>query len=483
MTINEQLSDLMTDNIPEFSVGDISTAIKRVLEGNFSRIKVRGEITELKQYPSGHIYFSLKDENGKLTAIIWRFKAAKLKMTLENGIEVIATGKISSYGERSSYQLIVDQIDYAGEGALLARIEKLRKKLENEGLFDQVNKRSFPLLPKVIGVITSPKGAVLHDIRTTIKRRFPRNIIIWPVAVQGEGAVEQIVQAIKGFNGLTIESKIPRPDLLIVARGGGALEDLMAFNDEAVVRAAAASEIPLISAVGHETDTTLIDFAADRRAPTPTAAAEMAVPSKVDIIADLMQWITRLNKALLQIIQTYTLRLNQASSKLPDIPTLLAQSRMKLDDRAYRLDLALPALVMKRRHQLSSIQSVNYYMMGLVDRLKNQLQFNERQYIVSWQHYLQQQKKNLPTLPRSGLKALLREKTLRFEGLTARLEALSPKAVLERGYVLVQNKQGHAITKAKGLRAGSDLVLTFHDGKKEVRVLKGEDQRQEVLDL
>lgn len=481
--MDEQLSDLMTDNIPEFSVGDISTAIKRVLEGNFSRIKVRGEITELKHYPSGHIYFSLKDENGKLTAIIWRFKAAKLTIKLENGIEVIATGKISSYGERSSYQLIVDQIDYAGEGALLARIEKLRKKLEAEGLFNPENKRPFPLLPKVIGVITSPKGAVLHDIRTTIQRRFPRNLLIWPVAVQGEGASEQIVQAIAGFNALPVDSKIPRPDVLIVARGGGSLEDLMAFNDEAVVRAAALSKIPLISAVGHETDTTLIDFASDRRAPTPTAAAEMAVPSRVDLVARMMQLVTRLNKAFIQITQSYQLRLNKAVSGLPDIPTLLAQNRMRLDDRSYRLDLALPALVMKRRHQLSSIQPVNHYVLGLIDRFKRQLVFNEKQYETSWQHYIRQQTRNVPSLSASIVSGLLREKQLKLENVTARLEALSPKAVLARGYALVQDKKGHAVTEVKGLRAGSDLFLLFHDGQQEVRVLKQKDQRQENLDL
>ncbi len=483
MFIDEQFSDRMTDNIPEFSVGDISTAIKRVLEGNFSRIKIRGEITELKQYPSGHIYFSLKDENGKLTAIIWRIKATKLTIKLENGIEVIATGKISSYGERSSYQLIIDQIDYAGEGALLARIEKLRKKLEGEGLFVQENKLSFPLLPNVIGVITSPKGAVLHDIRTTIQRRFPRDILVWPVAVQGEGASEQIVQAIIGFNSLSVHGKIPRPDILIVARGGGSLEDLMAFNDEIVVRTAAASKIPLISAVGHETDTTLIDFASDRRAPTPTAAAEMAVPSQIDLVARIMQLVTRSNKAFMQIVQSYQLRLNKAISKLPDIPTLLAQNRMRLDDRSYRLDLALPALVMKRKHQLSSIQFANQYVFGLFDRLKRQLVFDEKQYEIAWQHYIRQQKNNLPIIPVSMVNAVLRQKQLELENIMAKLEALSPKAVLARGYVLVQNKKGQAVTKSKGLKVGFDLILTFHDGQRDVRVLKKQDIRQKNLDI
>lgn len=481
--MDEQFSELLTDNIPEYSVGDISNAIKRTLEGNFSCIRVRGEVTELKQYPSGHIYFSLKDENGKLNAIIWRFKATHLKMKLENGIEIIAKGKISSYGERSSYQLIVDEVDYAGEGALLARIEKLRKKLEAEGIFDPARKRQLPVLPKVIGVITSPKGAVLHDIKTTIARRFPSEVLVWPVAVQGDGAAEQIVQAIEGFNSLGKDTLIPRPDVLIVARGGGALEDLMAFNDEAVVRAAANSQIPLISGVGHETDTTLIDFASDRRAPTPTAAAELVVPLRMELVAKLGQLTTRLNKALLQLNQFYRLRLNQAVAKLPDIPTLLAQARMRVDDRSYRLGLALPALVMKRRHQLASIQPVNQYMRGLMDRLKRQLLFDEKQYRISWQYYVRQKRDEVIDLPVISLNALLREKRLRFETVVARLEALSPKAVLARGYVLVQNGQGHAVTQSKDLRAGSDLILTFHDGQKQVRVLKEQDHRQAIMDL
>ena len=257
----------------------------------------------------------------------------------------------------------------------------------------------------------------------------------------------------------------------------------MAFNDEAVVRAAAESKIPMISAVGHETDTTLIDFASDRRAPTPTAAAEMAVPSQVDLAARIMQLVTRLNKALIQIIQSYQLRLNKVITRLPDVPTLLAQNRMRLDDRFYRLDLALPALVLKRRHQLSSIQPVNQYLLGLIDRFKRQLAFNEKQYAISWLHYMRQLKNNLPLFSISNVRNLLRERQLKLESVTARLEALSPKAVLARGYVLVQNKKGQAVTEARGLRAGSDLILTFYDGQKDVRVLKRQVNRQESFDL
>ncbi|WP_264813201.1 exodeoxyribonuclease VII large subunit, partial [Acetobacter oeni] len=277
-------------NVPEYSVAEISGAIKRTLESTFGRIRVRGEITEFKRYSSGHLYFSLKDEGGKISGVVWRGSVSRLGLVPENGLEIIATGRISSYGERSSYQLIVEKMEYAGEGALLARIERLRLRLMEEGLFDRERKKRIPRLPKVVGIVTSLQGAVLHDIRTTIARRFPRHLLIWPVAVQGEGAAAQIAAAIQGFSQLGVSgpgASLPRPDVLIVARGGGSLEDLMAFNDESVLRAVAACPIPLISAVGHETDTTLIDYVSDMRAPTPTAAAELAVPVRDELLADL----------------------------------------------------------------------------------------------------------------------------------------------------------------------------------------------------
>ncbi|WP_048859746.1 exodeoxyribonuclease VII large subunit, partial [Acidisphaera rubrifaciens] len=236
-------------NIPEYSVADISAAVKRTLEGAFGRVRVRGEITELKRYPSGHIYLSLKDEGGKLAAVIWKSVVARgLGLDPENGVEVIATGKLTAYGDRSTYQLMIDRLDYAGAGALLARIEALRLRLAAQGVFDAARKRAIPRLPQVIGVVSSPQGAVIQDIRTTILRRFPRTILLWPVPVQGEGAAERIAAAIRGFDAIAPGGPLPRPDVLIVARGGGSLEDLMAFNDEAVVRAAAACRIPLISA-------------------------------------------------------------------------------------------------------------------------------------------------------------------------------------------------------------------------------------------
>ncbi len=334
------MSDL--GNTPEFTVSGIAGAVKQTLEGAFGRIRVRGEITELRAYASGHIYFALKDESAKIRAIIWRATAPRVGLKPENGVEVIATGRITSYPERSEYQLIIERLEYAGAGALLARIEALKVSLQAEGLLDAARKRPIPLLPRVIGVVTSAQGAVLQDIKTTIARRFPRPILLWPVAVQGEAAAAQIAAAINGFSGLAAGGAIARPDVLIIARGGGSLEDLMAFNDEAVIRAAAACTIPLISAVGHETDTTLIDFVSDRRAPTPTAAAEMAVPPRLELLADLAQKSARLTGALSHLSTQARARLDRALNKLPDLPNLLGAARQRVDDRAERLLLALP---------------------------------------------------------------------------------------------------------------------------------------------
>src|SRR6195952_1378741 len=289
---------LPVSNMPEYTVSEISGAVKRTLETTFGRVRVRGELTEVKRYPSGHIYLSLKDENSKISGIVWKTTVSRLGMVPENGTEVVATGRISAFGERSSYQLIIERMEYAGVGALLARIELIRQRLAAEGLFDAGRKRPLPGLPRVIGVVTSERGAVIQDIKITIARRFPRTILVWPVPVQGEGAAERIAAAIAGVDAMPSGGTVARPGVLIVARGGGSLEDLMAFNDEVVIRAVAACRIPLISAVGHETDTTLIDFVSDRRAPTPTAAAEMAIAARSDLVADLLHKGSRLVSAL-----------------------------------------------------------------------------------------------------------------------------------------------------------------------------------------
>jgi exodeoxyribonuclease VII large subunit len=344
-----------TGNVPEFSVAEISGAVRRTLEGAFGRVRVRGEITECKRYPSGHIYLSLKDENAKLESVIWKTAVPRLSVQPENGVEVIATGRITTYADRSKYQMVIDRLEYAGEGALLARIEKLRAKLTAEGLFETSRKRPLPALPQVVGVVTSEAGAVIQDIRTTIARRFPRRIILWPVPVQGAGAAEKIAAAIEGFGRLTPGGAVPRPDVLIVARGGGSLEDLMAFNEEVVVRAAAACPIPLISAVGHETDTTLIDFAADRRAPTPTAAAELAVPARAELLAALDQTGARLRGAAtrqLRAAETLLLRLER---RLPDIPARVTDYRRRLDEAGDALPSALRGFVRLKREAIGPL--------------------------------------------------------------------------------------------------------------------------------
>ena len=436
-------------NLPEFSVTEISGAVKRTLETAFGRVRVKGEITELKRYPSGHIYFSLKDESSKIAGIVWKSSVSRLGMVPENGLEVVATGKITAYGERSSYQLIVERMEFAGAGALLARIEALRARLLGEGLFDASRKRKIPLLPRVIGVVSSPQGAVIQDIRTTVARRFPRHILLWPVPVQGDGAAAKIAAAIRGFNALPVD--FPRPDVLIVARGGGSLEDLMAFNDEEVVRAAAESRIPLISAVGHETDTTLIDFASDQRAPTPTAAAELAVPARSELIADLAQKTARLVGALAHLAQGRRLRLQQAAARLPDLVSLAGQARLRLEDRAQRLELALPNLVAARRAGFARLS----------DRLLPALRQNG-----TGRHA--KAAGVLGRLTLAPLRAMLRERRTRLEGVARQLEAVSALAVLARGYVLVTDAESRPVTAAAQVEAGQELGLRFHDGGRKV---------------
>jgi len=456
-------------NVPEYTVSELSGAVKRALEGAFGRVRVRGEITEFKRYPSGHIYFCLKDEGAKLKAVVWRMQAPRLGMAAENGVEVIATGRLSSYAERSEYQLVVELLEYAGIGALLARIELLRQRLAAEGLFDAARKRRLPLLPRAIGVVTSEQGAVLQDIRTTVARRFPRPILLWPVPVQGEGAAARIAAAIRGFGALPVSGPVPRPDVLIVARGGGSLEDLMAFNDEEVVRAAAASPIPLISAVGHETDTTLIDHAADRRAPTPTAAAELAVPARAELIADLQHKRARLSGALNRIVQEWRLRLGRAERGLPGIPALLGNARQRLDDRAARLAMALPNLLAAKRAALLRVERTLSDVRLLIPARRAVLGFLAAQLRSALRHAVAVQRSRAAQVfarfSDAPLSARLREGRARLEGLSARLESVSHEAVLARGYALVFDAAGRALTRAEQVRPSARLRLRFADGE------------------
>ncbi len=482
---------LPVTNVPEYTVSEISGAVRRTLEGSFGRVRVRGEVTEFKRYPSGHIYFSLKDDAAKLASVAWKSVVPRLGLIPENGVEVIVTGRITAYAERSSYQLIVERVEYAGAGALLARIEMLRRRLATEGLFDPERKRPIPRLPAVIGVITSERGAVLHDICTTIERRFPRPLLLWPVPVQGEGAALRIAAAIGGFDALDPNGAIPRPDVLIVARGGGGLEDLMAFNEEIVLRAAAACRIPLISAVGHETDTTLIDFVADRRAPTPTAAAELAVPARADLMADLQQKATRLIGAFNRLGIERRLRLGRAERGLPDLASLLGGARQRLDDRAERLALALPNLLVSRRaalaraeRQLPDLPAIIIAahrrvsdgtarlaraLPALVERRHAALALCGQKLLGGLRHAVAvihtRAGRSLGRLSEAPVRAMQRERAARLAGAGARLESVSPLAVLRRGYALVADMAGHPLTAAASVVPGARMRLRFADGE------------------
>jgi len=454
-------------NVPEYAVGELAGAIRRTLEESFGRVRVRGEITELKRYPSGHIYLSLKDTSAKLEAVVWKTAVPRLALKPENGIEVIATGRISTYADRSKYQLVIDRLEYAGEGALLARIEALRAKLLAEGLFAPERKRALPLLPAVIGVVTSERGAVIQDIRTTLARRFPRALLLWPVAVQGQGAAEQIAAAIESFGKLPLTGPLRRPDVLIVARGGGSLEDLMAFNEEIVVRAAAACPIPLISAVGHETDTTLIDFAADRRAPTPTAAAEMAIPARADLLDQLAQLGTRLRQGGRARTELARRRLLEAERGLPDLPALLGRLRQRLEDRGERLATALPGFVLRKRGELARIAPrLPHPREGIAARRARLATL-----VAAGQAAIRRQldrRRAAPALARlspAPVAARLREEHLALAGLAARLEAVSYQAVLARGFALVQDADGAPLPRAADIAPGARLHLTFADGR------------------
>lgn len=452
-------------NVPEYAVSELAGAIRRTLEGAFGRVRVRGEITEMKRYPSGHIYLSFKDADAKIEAVIWKSAVRNLSTMPENGVEMIATGRISTYADRSKYQLVIERLEYAGEGALLARIEALRKTLLAEGLFDEDRKQPIPRLPAVIGVVTSEKGAVIQDIRTTIARRFPRRILLWPVMVQGQGAAEQIAAAIRGFDSIRPGGPVPRPDVVIVARGGGSLEDLMAFNEEIVVRAAAACSIPLISAVGHETDTTLIDFASDRRAPTPTAAAELAVPARADLMASLAQTAARLAGNAAARLNTAKLRLARAERGLPDAPALLAQARQRLDDRSDRVERAMAGLLQRRGDALRALR-VPHPREAILAR-RATLAGLEQRLSAGWQRR-HERLASAPALARlspAPLRALLREKRGALAGLAARLEGASYQSVLARGFVLVRDGAGHAVTTAGSVKPGDGLRLTFADGE------------------
>lgn len=434
-------------NLPELSVSDLAQALKRTVEQGFGLVRVRGEISGLKIAASGHVYLALKDEAAVLDAVMWKGSAAALRFRPEDGLEVVATGKLTTYPGRSKYQIVIERLEPAGIGALLAQLEERRQRLATEGLFDPARKRELPYIPQSIGVVTSPTGAVIRDILHRLAERFPRPVLVWPVLVQGEGAAAQIAAAIDGFNALPREGPIRRPDLLIVARGGGSVEDLWAFNEEIVVRAAARSFIPLISAVGHETDTTLIDFVADRRAPTPTAAAEIAVPVRRELTGAVEDLGLRLNRVTQRRLSTASEGVKALGRALPHPRHLLALAMQRADELSFRLPRALAAnghLWQGRYAQIVARLSP----LGL-----------RRQLDQSAEHLA----RTVQSLDRAqALYAVSRQRQL--DHLARLLESLGYQATLRRGYAVVRAEPGRAVL-ASGAEAEKSVLVTveFHD--------------------
>lgn len=407
----------------EFSVSEISFEIKRFVETTFNKIRVKGEIFGAKRADSGHWYLSLKDENAVLSSVIWKGVASHLSFKPEDGLEVIATGKITTFAGKSSYQLVIEQLEIAGEGALLKLLEERKKKFAEEGLFDQRFKQKIPYLPESIGVITSASGAVIRDIIHRIRDRFPTPILLWPTPVQGNGAAEKIASAIAGFNSLP-ENGIRRPDVLIIARGGGSLEDLWAFNEEVVIRAVFDSKIPIISAVGHETDTMLIDYVSDLRAPTPTGAAEYAVPVKAELMAQLSNLQARLLSGAVRFIEERRNQLGGLSRGIPNLTQILSEIQQRFDDRIERLQLAFKNLLSNKQTHIERCALKPYYIKNI---------FEKNQEIL--------------------------------KNLSLRLESVSVDSVLKRGFAWVRDEKQQTIYNVEQANKTPFLEINFYDGK------------------
>ncbi len=464
-------------NLPEFTVSEIANAIRRTLEGRFERVRVRGEISGFKRHGSGHLYFSLKDAEAVIDAVVWRSAVPKLAVKPEDGLEVVATGRITTFPGRSKYQLVIEQIEVAGAGALLKLLEERRQRLAAEGLFDSARKKPLPFLPEVIGVVTSPTGAVIRDILHRLADRFPRRVILWPVAVQGEGAAEQVAQAIRGFNALPPDGRVPRPDLLIVARGGGSLEDLWAFNEEVVVRAAAESRIPLIAAVGHETDTTLIDFAADRRAPTPTAAAEMAVPVRAELLAQMLERGQRLVQGMNRMLGEGRVRLEGLARGLPEPARLISEKEQRLDQWVERIRNSRHALIQRRRERLnaawSRMKTPRERMIeasGRIDLLTGQLRAAAMALIARTERAVERIADRVK--PELVLRKIERAES-RLHQFAGLLDSFSYERVLERGFVLVYDVKDAPVTTAARVTPGMSLRLRFRDGERHAVAADG----------
>ena len=428
-------------NIPELSVSEISQILKKTVEDAFGYVRIRGELSRVTVAKSGHLYTTLKDADACLDAVAWKGTVARFSIKPEEGMEVVATGKLTTYPGRSNYQLIIESMELAGMGAILKMLEDRKKKLAAEGLFNENRKQLLPFLPQTIGVVTSPTGAVIRDILHRLADRFPVNVLVWPVNVQGQSAAAEVTRGIEGFNAMTEG----RPDLIIVARGGGSFEDLMPFNEEIVVRAAAASDIPLISAVGHETDVTLIDFAADVRAPTPTGAAEMAVPVRADMIAQVKDWEQRIFQCTLKFLKDAHKDVDNASRALSSPQRVLEAPTQRVDRLAMRAEHSFEKIFGNAERKLARItlrtpadivETMSQKLGRASDRLKIDLRPHDKQ----------------------------------VAALSRMLESLSFRQVLARGYAVVRDTDGNLVANKKALKTGQDIQITFSDGDTKAKV-------------
>ena len=472
------------NNTPEFSVSEISGAVKKAIEGEFGFVRVRGEVGRVSRPRSGHVYLDLKDDRSVLSGVIWKGRAQALAQQPEEGMEVVTTGRLTTFPGQSKYQMIIEDIAPAGAGALMAMLEKRKAQLAAEGLFLPERKRPLPFLPDVIGVVTSPSGAVIRDILHRLRDRFPRKVLVWPVAVQGAKCAPEVAAAIRGFNAMSPGGALPRPDLLIVARGGGSIEDLWGFNEEEVVRAVAGSEIPLISAVGHETDTTLIDFVSDQRAPTPTAAAELAVPVRLDLLAWVDQQDARLTRALTGGVEARKQRLRDLSRALPRRDALTQTARQRLDALEERLPMALKAAAGRKAIQLANTGLRPAILSRAVSQDRRRLAEQSARLAPALQRRVTEERARLdrqvvraPDVARAAermttlLRRLSDRATRQQERQRARLDALDRlretlgyRETLKRGYAVVRG-DGEVVTSSDGVEAASNIEIEFADGR------------------
>jgi exodeoxyribonuclease VII large subunit len=474
--ISAEAAEAPRANIAEWTVSELSAALKRTVEDAYGYVRVRGEVSGFRgASPSGHCYFRLKDDKAVLEAVIWKGTYGRMRVKPEEGLDVIATGRLTTFPGSSKYQIVIDSLEPAGIGALMKLLEERKKKLAAEGLFDEARKQLLPFLPETIGVVTSPTGAVIRDILHRLADRFPRRVLVWPVRVQGETSAAEVAAGIEGFNALAERGPLPRPDLIIVARGGGSLEDLWSFNEEIVVRAAAASMIPLISAVGHETDFTLIDFAADWRAPTPTAAAEKAVPVRAELMVQLSQLGARKLACWQRGIEQRRKELNLLTRALPK--DILAQPRQQLDSLSERLPRALRANAQIHHTQYSRVASrlAPQLLAREVERRRERYDGLNRRLRASLMANAQAHRARLArhrdrvaacgTAAHRAMRTYLDRCTARVERAERLLAAYSYRAVLSRGFALVRDGGGQPLHSAGAVSSGARLEIEFADGR------------------